>query len=209
MTGDESWIYWDNQRRGMWAQDRDELPRNVKWTISSKKTMVSAYFSRCGCGLVSVEFLPMGQKDNLQFFAETVLRSSKKKLAECRPQLRIIAAHLHFDNAKPHTSKMSIEKIEKLGFILVPQLPYFPDLAPCDFLLFGCLKQHLEEKHFTREDEMIATVREVFYKIPLQMFQNVMDDCQYRWRRCIQLGGEFLLTQKRNLKSISYSAISP
>jgi hypothetical protein len=36
MTGDESWVYWDNQRRGMWAQDRDELRRNVKRTISSK-----------------------------------------------------------------------------------------------------------------------------------------------------------------------------
>jgi hypothetical protein len=57
ITGDESWIYWANQRRGMLAQGRDELPRNVKRTISSKETMVSAYFSRCG--FVSVEFLPM------------------------------------------------------------------------------------------------------------------------------------------------------
>jgi hypothetical protein len=62
MTGDESWIYWDNQRRRMWAQDRDELLPNVKRTISSQKMMVSAYFSRCG--FVSVEFLPMGQKYN-------------------------------------------------------------------------------------------------------------------------------------------------
>jgi hypothetical protein len=37
ITVNESWIYWDNQRRGMWAQDRDELPPNVKRTISSKK----------------------------------------------------------------------------------------------------------------------------------------------------------------------------
>jgi hypothetical protein len=32
---------------------------------------------------------------------------------------------------------MSIEKIEDLGFILVPQPPYSPDFAPCDFFLFG------------------------------------------------------------------------
>jgi hypothetical protein len=44
----------------MWAQNRDELPPNVKWMISSKTTMVSAYFSRFG--FVSVEFLPMRQK---------------------------------------------------------------------------------------------------------------------------------------------------
>jgi hypothetical protein len=35
---------------------------------------------------------------------------------------------------------MSIEKIEELGFILVPQPPYSSDLAPCDFFLFGHLK---------------------------------------------------------------------
>jgi hypothetical protein len=37
VTGDESWIYWDNQRRRMWAQDRDELPPNVKRTTPSKR----------------------------------------------------------------------------------------------------------------------------------------------------------------------------
>jgi hypothetical protein len=79
-----------------------------------------------------------------------------------------------------HTSKMSIEKIEELGFILVPQPPYSPDLTPCDFFLFGYPKQHLEGKHFTRKDQMIAPVMEVFDKIPLHTFQNMMYDWQYQ-----------------------------
>jgi hypothetical protein len=175
----------------MWTQDRDELPPNVKRTISSKKTMFSAYFSRCG--LVSVEFLPMWQKYNSQFFTETVSPSIEKKLAECRPKLQTTPPHLHVDNTNPHTSKGSIEKIEELGFILVPQPPYSPNLAPCDFSLFGYLKQPLEGKHLTREDSVIAAVMEAFDKIPLQTFQNAMDDWQYRLRRCIQLEGEYLL----------------
>jgi hypothetical protein len=124
--------------------------------------MISAYFSLYG--FVSVEFLPMEQKYNSQFFAETVLPSIEKKHAECRPKLRTTAPHLQVDNAKPHTSKMSIEKIEELGFILVLQTPYSPDLAPRDFFLFGYLKQHLKGKHFTREDQVTAAVREVFGK---------------------------------------------
>jgi hypothetical protein len=135
----------------------------------------------------------MGQKYNSQFFTETVLPKIDKKLAECRPKLRTTAAHLHVDNAKPYTSKMSIEKIEELGFTLVPQPPYYPNLTPCDFFLFGYLKQHLEGKHVTREDSVIAAPRDAFDKIPLQTFQNVMDDWPYRLRRCIQLGGEYLL----------------
>jgi hypothetical protein len=96
---------------------------------------------------------------------------------------------------------MSIEKIEELGFILVPQPPYSPGLAPCDFFLFGYLKQHLEGKHLTREDQVIVGVRDVFDKIPLQMFQNVMDDRQYRLSRCIQLGGEYLFNQKGKFRN--------
>jgi hypothetical protein len=88
---------------------------------------------------------------------------------------------------------MSIQKIEELGFILVPQPPHSPDLAPCNFFLFGYLKQHLEGKYFTREDHVITAVKEVFNKIPLQTFENVMDDWQYRLRRCMQLGGEYHL----------------
>jgi histone-lysine N-methyltransferase SETMAR len=135
----------------------------------------------------------MGQKYNSQFFTETVLPSTEKKLAECRPKLRTTAAHLHIDNAQPHTSKISIEKMEELGFILVPQPPHSPDLTACDLFLFRRLKHHLEGKHLTREDQVIAAGREVFDKIPLQTFQNVMDDGQYRLRNCIQLGGGYLL----------------
>jgi hypothetical protein len=71
---------------------------------------------------------------------------------------------------------MFIEKIEDLSFMLVPQLHYPPNLAPSDFFLFGYLKQHLEGKHFTREDQVIAAVRDLFDEIQLQTFQNVMDD---------------------------------
>jgi transposase len=71
---------------------------------------------------------------------------------------------------------MSIEKIEQLGFILVPQPPYSPDLIPCDFFLFGYLKQHLEGRHFTRKDQENAAAREVSDKIPFQTFQNTLDD---------------------------------
>jgi hypothetical protein len=75
----------------------------------------------------------------------------------------------------------------------MPQPRYSHHIAPCDFFLFGCVRQHLEVKHFTREDQVIAAVMDVFDEIALQLFQNVMDDWQYRLRRCIQLGGEYLL----------------
>jgi hypothetical protein len=40
------------------------------------------------------------------------------------------AANVHTDNAKPHNSRLSLQKIKEYKFICVPQLPYSPDLAP-------------------------------------------------------------------------------
>jgi hypothetical protein len=51
----------------------------------------------------------------------------------------------------------------------------------------------LGRKAFHQEDQVLAAVRGVFDKILFQTFQNVMDDWQYRLRRCIQLGGQYVL----------------
>jgi histone-lysine N-methyltransferase SETMAR len=153
--------------------------------------MISAYFS--SCGFVLVEFLPMAQKYDSHFFTETVLLSIERKLAERRPKLQTTAAHLFVDNTALYTAKMSIERIEELGFILVPNPGYSPDLAPCDFFLFGHPKDHLEGKQFTREGQVISALREVVDKSLFQTFQNVMDDWQYQLRRCIQPKGKYLL----------------
>jgi hypothetical protein len=99
---------------------------------------------------------------------------------------------------------MFIEKTEELGFIVMRQPPYSPDPALCNFFLFGYLKQHLEGKHLTREGQGIAAVREIFDKMPLQMFQNVMNDWQYRLRKWIQLGGEYLQELKKEIEKASH-----
>jgi hypothetical protein len=80
------------------------------------------------------------------------LPSFVARLSVCRPKLKATAAHLHLDSAKPHNSRLSIEKMEEYGFICVPQPFYSPDLAPCDFFLFGYLKFQLEGKTFFDED---------------------------------------------------------
>jgi hypothetical protein len=101
----------------MWIVERDHIQPDSKHIISSTKTTVSAHF--CRGGFVSIEFLPDGQKYNSLFSTEIVLPSIERKFAELRRKLRVIPAHLHIDNARPHTSKISVEKIEELRFIRV------------------------------------------------------------------------------------------
>jgi hypothetical protein len=71
ITGDESWIYWDNYHRGQWTADCTAVPPQIRTMISSKKTMISAYFTRQG--FVSIEALPETERFNSTFFIETIL----------------------------------------------------------------------------------------------------------------------------------------
>jgi hypothetical protein len=174
ITGDETWIFWDNNHRGMWVQDGEEVPANVKRMMSSTKTILSAYFSRTG--FVSVEFLPQEQKYNSQFFTETILPSLVARLPVRLLKPKARAAHLHLDNAKPHDSRLSLEKMEEHGFIRVPQPSYSPDLALCDFFLFGYLKVQLEGKTFFDEDSVKEEVRRILMEIPVTLLHSVMDE---------------------------------
>jgi hypothetical protein len=115
----------------MWTGDREEVPRNVKRMICSEKTMLSAYLSRIG--FVSIEFFHQGQNYNSHFFTEIILPSIVENFSVSRPKLKITTAHVHIDNAKPHNSRLSFQKIEGYGFIRVPQPPYSPDLVTSSY----------------------------------------------------------------------------
>jgi hypothetical protein len=83
--------------------------------ICSKKTRLSAYFSHIG--FVSIEFLPQGKNYNSHFFMEILLLSIVENLSVARLKLKTTATNLHIDNAKPHNSRLSVQKIEEYGFI--------------------------------------------------------------------------------------------
>ena len=57
--------------------------------------------------------------------------------------------HFHQDNALVHNSILVSEYLTKMGIKTLPQPPYSPDLAPCDFYLFpklrGCRYETIEE----------------------------------------------------------------
>jgi hypothetical protein len=139
-----------------------------------KKTMLSAYLSRSG--FVSIEFLPQGQNYNSHFFPEIILPSIVENLSVARPKLKATAAHLHIDNAKLHNSRLSLRKIEEYESIRAPQPTYSPDLASCDFFLFGYLKSQLESKTFFDENNLKTELEQILREIPITLLCSVMED---------------------------------
>ncbi|KAG5316889.1 MOS1T transposase, partial [Acromyrmex insinuator] len=61
---------------------------------------------------------------------------------------------LHHDNAPAHTSLLVREFLTKNNTLMMPQPPYSPDLAPCDFFLFPKLKRPMKGRRYATIEEI-------------------------------------------------------
>jgi hypothetical protein len=58
------------------------------------------------------------------------------------------------DSAWPHTSLCTCEAITNMGWTVLPCHVHSPDLAPCDYHLFGLVKDALHGCHFSYDNEL-------------------------------------------------------
>ncbi|GFT99888.1 histone-lysine N-methyltransferase SETMAR [Trichonephila clavipes] len=59
----------------------------------------------------------------------------------------------HHDNARPHTSLVTRQKLLQLEWDTMQHSPYSPDLAPSDYYLFRSLQNFLDGKTFSSNEE--------------------------------------------------------
>uniref|UniRef100_A0A0N5BB84 Histone-lysine N-methyltransferase SETMAR n=1 Tax=Strongyloides papillosus TaxID=174720 RepID=A0A0N5BB84_STREA len=85
----------------------------------------------------------------------------RKKLSVLKPTLvNKRGPILLHDNAKPHVSKTTVQKLKELEYGTLPHSPYSPDLFPTDYHLFKKLELHLRQKKFTKSDDLKNDVLE-------------------------------------------------
>jgi histone-lysine N-methyltransferase SETMAR len=64
------------------------------------------------------------------------------------------------DNSICYNGAKITEKLEKRHIARAPHPYYSPDLSPCDFWLFGILKQKMKERVFQSEEQILAAITE-------------------------------------------------
>ena len=122
------------------------------------------------------------------------LQRVQEKLLEKRPVLvnrkKVILLH---DNARPHTAKVTQEKIIELGWSVLPHPPYSPDLAPTDYHLFCSLQNFLNGKTFISEQGVNEAVLHFFQSKPVKFYEEGIDKLKTRWQQIISNNGEYIL----------------
>jgi hypothetical protein len=124
-------------------------------------------------------------------FQNTVLHPLRKALSAAGwPKRETV--YLHMDNAPAHRSLSTQAALDKLHFESVPHPPNSPDISPCDFFLFGRLKNLLQWQTFEDEDELKKGVNDALGFIGDEEFLRTFAAWPDRCQRIVRGKGKYL-----------------
>jgi histone-lysine N-methyltransferase SETMAR len=190
-TGDESWFRYAYPARTMYAGSRSEVTPFVRSGISASKVMLTVFFT--GTRLLVVDALPKGRKYNQEYFIEYILPLLSRQKSLNRRQKPPLDFIVHMDNSMCHngreiTAKMESEKIER-----APHPAYSPDVSPCDFWLFGFMKEKLKEQKLSTPQKIIEAITVIWDAITFEELQSVFFEWQQRVTWVNRNRGEYFI----------------
>ncbi|PNF40120.1 hypothetical protein B7P43_G09982 [Cryptotermes secundus] len=160
VTTDETWVHYfipeSQQSSHEWWHTSALKPKRAQRSCSAGKVMVTFFWD--WQEVIHVDFLTDARTVNVAYYSDLLATDMKEKI---RPKRKTGGKRVAFlqDNAHPHMAK-TMETLRKLKWNLLTHPPYSPDLAPCDFYLFGKLKSDLQGMWFVDNDAVIQTVQE-------------------------------------------------
>ncbi|UYV71433.1 hypothetical protein LAZ67_8003173 [Cordylochernes scorpioides] len=162
ITGDKAWVYgYDVETKAQssqWKLPHEPRPKEARQVRSNVKVLLTVFFD-CR-GVVNHEFLPQGRTVNKEYYLQ-VMRNLREAIRQKLPDLwKNKNWLLHHDNAPAHTSLLVRDFLAKNNTLMMPQPPYSPDLAPCDFFLFPKLKRPMKGRRYTKLDEIKTASKE-------------------------------------------------
>lgn len=189
VTGDEKWcLYVNVKRRRSWVTADSTPEPQPKTGLHPRKIMLCVWWD-CQ-GIIYYELLPTNTTITADLYCQQ-LDTLHTKIAEKRPNLGSIR-FLH-DNARPHTARVTRQKLLDLGWEVLPHPPYSPDLAPSDYHLFLSLSNAMQNQHFDDEDELNQWLQQFFDSKPEQFYREGIMKLPGRWQKVIDNDGDYFV----------------
>ena len=189
VTGDESWFlyFYDHDRQ--WVLDNEEISERVEPSHFQKKTMITLFIGINGPVLMKPK--PQNQKINSEYFVNEILIPLEQEVEASDALKKRKKFYIHYDNARAHTSNYVKDYLDQSSFTLLQHPPYSPDLSPCDFGLFGTVKDSFRGKSFGCEEELLQAIDQFFYDQPPDFWKSIFEDWLRRLRLCISANGNY------------------
>lgn len=189
ITGDESWFcYYYNYKR-KWVLDTDEIDQRIEQSNFQPKKMVTIFIGINGYVLIDCK--PPDQKITSEYFINNVLKPLEEitDVNDVKKKKKLF--YIHFDNASSHSSKKVKKYLLQSQFTRLPHPPYSPDLSPCDFGLFGTMKNAFQGCSFESEDDLLDAIKNFLDSQPLTFWENIFNGWIKRLQKCIEAQGNY------------------
>ena len=191
VTGDESWFYHKQLGRkssnAAWTASGQSPPTVARGSYFAPKTLFCIFFKTTGP--VLIHRVERGQSIDHHYYINNCLRPLVNEIKKQRPSSGTHAIKLHHDNANPHVHKDVSAYLESEGITIMPQPPYSPDLAPCDFWLFDLIKENLGDQ--SDSESLHRAVTKVMYSITKDDYKKTFHKWLERTQLCANYLGDY------------------
>lgn len=192
VTSDEKWILYENPNRDRQWLSAKQIPiPTARRPIHGKKCLLCVWWD--WKGIVYWELLDYGQTVDSNCYCQQLDRLADA-LLQTRPDLvnrqGVILLH---DNARPHTSKVTQQKIRELGYEVLPHPAYSPDISPSDYYLFRSMQHFLKGKTFVNNDEVKSSLQSFFDEKSPKFFADGIQSLLKRWQMIVNNDGEYII----------------
>lgn len=189
VTGDETWCFqYDPETKrqsAKWQAPSEPKPKKSRLEKSKVKSMLICFYD--SKGIVHKEFVPPGQTVNAPFYL-SVLKRLVHRIRRIRPEYHWRLLH---DNAPSHRSTLVTDFLTKNHILTVNHSPYSPDLAPCDFYLFGKMHLPMKGKRYADVAAIQKDCTDILKAITADELKHSFDMLLDRAKRCIESEGDY------------------
>jgi len=194
VTGDESWVHHfqpETKRASKeWRHSSSPKPKKFRSQPSAGKVMLTLFWDKNGP--ILEHYMPPHTTVTSATYTDLLNNHLKPAIRTKRRGLLSAGVLLQHDNARPHSARATMKTIDDLRFKCLPHPPYSPDLAPSDFHVFGPLKEHLGGQKFKSDEGVQSAVHEWLQSQPKEFFSRGIEALPIRWRKCIELRGDYV-----------------
>jgi histone-lysine N-methyltransferase SETMAR len=188
-TGDESWFRYQYDSDSMFARSADMVVPRLRAGFQVKKTMVTIFFT--ATRLLILNCLPQGQVFTQDYFRSEIVPAFTKERLRFRRFHPGWTFSVHMDNSRCHNGRKATAEFERRILGRAEHPPYSPDLSPCDFWLFGFLKEKLKDRQLHGVQSLHQAITELWDAPTFEELQAVFLEWMNRLSWVIRHNGEY------------------
>jgi len=95
------------------------------------------------------------------------------------------------DNARPHVAQPMLQKLNELGYEILPHPSYLLDLSPTDFHFLKHLDNFLHDKCFKSLGDAETTFNAFVATRTLEFYATGINKLVSRWQKCVECDGSY------------------